>query len=135
MHIKETETQFVYFNFPKDLIDTLWNGQSGHMAVALLSSRFKWITEKSFRIVNKSNLDCLFEICSKDPEDRSIDARYLKLISVAKVDNLHQNTERLDAAHLIDEPQTLEAADVLNRLARVSQDYKVSLVHALNTNN
>ena len=37
--------------------------------------------------------------------------------------------------HLIDEPQTLASADVLNRLARVSQDYKVSLVHALNTNN
>ena len=120
MHIKETETQFVYFNFPKDLIDTLWNGQSGHTAVTLISSRFKWITEKTFKIVNKSNLDCLFEICSKDPLDRTLEARYLKLISVAKVDNLHQNTEKLDAAHLIDEPQTLDAADVLNHLARVS---------------
>ena len=54
---------------------------------------------------------------------------------MAKIDNLHQNTEKLDAAHLIDEPQTLDAADVLNRLARVSQDYKVSLIHALNTKN
>ena len=27
--IKSTKDQYIYFNFPKDLINTLWNGQSG----------------------------------------------------------------------------------------------------------
>ena len=83
--------------------------------------------------MNKSNLDCLFEICSSDPEDRAIESRYLKLLSVAKVDNLHMNEVSLDSRHLIDEPKQLESEDVLNRLCRKSQSYKVGLIHALNT--
>ena len=135
VQIKETQTQFVYFYFPKDLINIVWEGLSSKTAVSLLASRFKWISEKSFRIVNKSNLDCLFEICSNDPLDQNIESRFLRLISVAKVDNMHQNSVTLDSKHLIDEAKQLSSEDVLNRLCRKSQSYKIGLVHALNTRN
>jgi len=65
----------------------MWNAKSGLTAVKILGSRFKWMSEKRFRIINQTNLDCLFELCSTDPEDRSLEDRYLKLISVAKIDN------------------------------------------------
>ena len=77
----------MYYSFPKDLVNTMWNGKSGLTSVLILGSRFKWMSEKTFRIVNRSNLDCLFEMCTTDPDDASIEARYLKLKSVVKVDN------------------------------------------------
>ena len=40
----------------------------------------------------------------------------------------------MQSAHVIDDPKGLETEDVLNRLVRVSQKYKVGLLHALNTN-
>ena len=55
-------------------------------------------------------------------------------MSVVKVDNMHQNMTELDSPHLIDDPQILEIDDVLNRIVRISQNYKVSLVHGLNLN-
>ena len=93
------------------------------------------MSDRTFRIVNRSNLDCLFEMCSTDPEDVSLEARYLKLISVAKVDNQHMNNDQLDSAHLFDDMCTLPAKHILERLVRNSQAYKVDLVHALNTQN
>lgn len=51
---------------PKDLIDTKWNGMGGEKAIQLIASRFKWISEDSFRIINESNMDCIFQICSYD---------------------------------------------------------------------
>ena len=84
--------------------------------------------------MNKSNLDCLFQICSTDSQNLTIESRYLRLMSVVKVDNMHQNMTELDSPHLIDDPQILEIDDVLNRIVRISQNYKVSLVHGLNLN-
>lgn len=89
--IKEAETQFVYLNVPKDLMSTVWNSLEGEDSLKLICSRFKWESERVFRIVNQSNLDCLFEMCTTDPADRDISKRYLKLISCVKVDNLHEN--------------------------------------------
>ena len=64
-----------------------------------------------------------------------LSARYLKLISVSKIDNLFINKSRLDSPHLLCEPFTLKASDVLERLMRINHNYKTSLQHALNTKN
>lgn len=39
----------------------------------------------------------------------------------------------IDSPHLLMERVTLEARDVLERLIRMSQNYKTKLFHALNT--
>ena len=57
------------------------------------------MTDTQIRILNESNIDCLFDICTDDPEDKDIDARYLKLISVVKVDNELQNRNKLNSNH------------------------------------
>ena len=72
------------------------------------------------------------EMCSSDPTDSDPDKRYMKVVSVSKIDNLHTNKHRLNAVHLLHEPFTLEPRDVLERLIRVNQLYKTSLQHAIN---
>ena len=67
-----------------------------------------------------------------DREDEDFDSRKLTLISVVKVDNLHENKTKLDSPHLIDDRKILEDRDVLERLIRVNQSYKTSLQHATN---
>lgn len=95
-----------------------------------MCSRISWEDENIIRVINESNLDCLFEICSTDPKDEDMKARYLKLLSVAKVDNLHGNINQLDSPHELKHKNTLESRDVLERLIRTNQDYKTSLQHA-----
>ena len=74
------------------MIDTIWNNLAGENSVKIIASRFKWESDRTFRIVNRSNLDCLFELCSNDADDLDPSARYIKLLSVVKIDNLHANT-------------------------------------------
>ena len=131
--IKEAETQFLYMYIPSDLINTSWNQSEGEMAIKIICSRIKWESERVLRIVNESNLDCLFEMRSTDPEDKEPSSRYLKLLSAVKVDNQHMNMVRLDSNHFLMDKSTLEPRDVLDRLIRMNQDYKTSLQHALNT--
>ena len=131
--IKEAETQFLYMYIPSDLINTSWNQSEGEMAIKIICSRIKWESERVLRIVNESNLDCLFEMRSIDPEDKDPSARYLKLLSAVKVDNQHMNMDRLDSNHFLVDKSILEPRDVLDRLIRMNQDYKTSLQHALNT--
>jgi len=78
-------------NIPNDLLSTEWNKISGENALKIITSRIKWEDEDVLRIVNAANLDCLFKLSSTDPTDQDIDARYLKLISCVKVDNLFIN--------------------------------------------
>lgn len=120
---------------PSDLINTSWNKNEGEMAIKIICSRIKWEDERILRIINESNLDCLFEMCSTDPNDSDVDARYLKLLSVVKVDNLHENIAQLDSNHYFTDRAFLEPRDVLERLIRTNQEYKTSLQHALNTGN
>ena len=61
-----------------------------------------WHSEKVLRIINEENLDCLFEMTSSDLKDDPIEARYLKLLSVVKIDNLLENTIMRDSPHLIE---------------------------------
>ena len=53
--------------------------------------------------------------------------RYLKLISAAKVDNLHENQDVIDSDHLLVQRKQLEDRNVLERLIRANQMYKTSL--------
>ena len=119
-------------NIPNDLLSTEWEYLEEEKAIALIYSRFKWESERTFRIVNSSNLDCLFLMEEGDREDEDFDSRKLTLISVVKVDNLHENKTKLDSPHLIDDRKILEDRDVLERLIRVNQSYKTSLQHATN---
>ena len=84
-------------------------------------------------MINQSNIDCLFEICSKDKKDRDRSKRYIKLLSCVKVDNLHENQMKLNSPHLLSHKLNLEDEDVLERLIRINQSYKTDLSHALNT--
>ena len=65
--IVETETQQIYYKIPKDFLPMTWNGTRGKNAIHLICSRFSWLSEKVFRFVNESNLDCYIEI-SPDPD-------------------------------------------------------------------
>ena len=106
---------------PGDLISTSFGSiTDGEMALKIICSRIKWENEKQLRIINESNLDCLFEMRSHDPEDKDIESRYLKLISVVKIDNLHENKSKIDSPHLLLERLTLEKRDVLERLIRMN---------------
>ena len=85
------------------------------------------------RIVNESNIDCLFEMRTTDPDDKDSAKRYLKLLSAVKVDNQHENMTQLDSNHYLLDKKLNQPRDVLDRLIRMSQDYKTSLFHAVNT--
>ena len=39
------------------------------MAIKIICSRIKWESERILRIVNESNIDCLFEMRTSDPDD------------------------------------------------------------------
>ena len=86
--IRETEGLLLYVRIPKDFITTRWHGRGGWKAIKIIASRFRWVTERVFRFINESNLDCLIEICTTDPDDLDINCRYFKLLSSVKVDNL-----------------------------------------------
>ena len=88
-------------NIPKDMLKTHWRDQRGWNAIKLIVSRFQWVTEKVIRFINESNLDCLVEICTTDSADKDRDARYFKLMSACKVDNLFENIYEDDSKHLI----------------------------------
>ena len=119
---------------PGDLLSTSFGSESeGQKAIQIICSRIKWEDERRLRIVNESNLDCLFEMKNNDPEDKYIEDRYLQLLSVVKIDNQHENMVVIDSPHLLMERVTLEARDVLERLIRMSQNYKTKLFHALAT--
>ena len=130
--IKESRSQDVYMSIPCDLLSTAWGSMDSEKAIKIICSRFKWESERIFRIVNIENLDCVFEMCSSDPSDKDPAARYLRLVSVVKIDNQHENMAKLDSPHLLSQRVSLEARDVLERLIRVNQDYKTHLQHALN---
>ena len=95
--IKESATQLIYMFIPSDLVSTQWDKNENEMAYKIICSRIKWEDERILRIVNESNLDCLFEMCYKGPKDNDVGSRYLKLLSAVKVDNQHENMTKLDS--------------------------------------
>ena len=77
-------------------------------------------SERRLRIHIQTNLDCIFEMCSHDPEDKSLRKRYLKLISVSRVDNKYTDKEKMDSPHFYQEPFSLRSRDVIERLLRMN---------------
>ena len=96
--IRECHTQEIYLEFPKDLLSTEWNGKGGEGAIKIILSRLKWKNDSMIRIINENDLDTLFEIVSTGEDKKD---RYLKLVSIVKIDNLHENRIRRDSPHLI----------------------------------
>mmetsp|Transcript_8563 Transcript_8563/g.10589 ORF Transcript_8563/g.10589 Transcript_8563/m.10589 type:complete len:124 (+) Transcript_8563:1841-2212(+) len=97
-----TETQEVYMRLPVDMINTEWNDLSEYEAIDLIFARMKWEPdegERRLRIATHNNLDCIFEMCSTDETDQDIEQRFLKLISVCKIDNLYTDFYRQDSPH------------------------------------
>ena len=86
-------------NIPNDLISLAINNEVSKLTIELLFSRIKWVDERTIRVLNSSNMDCLFKMASTDDEDRDLNARYLKLISIVKVDNQHENLSKMDSKH------------------------------------
>jgi len=111
---------------------TRWGVEEGWNAIEIIVSRFQWVTDRIIRFINESNIDCLLEICSHDPEDKIVEARYLKLLSSVKVDNLFENMHTCDSKHLLLDREPQETRDVLERIIRMNQHYKTELVHAMN---
>ena len=89
--IRKTQDQSLYMRIPKDFLSTTGFGKTGWNSIKLICSRFQWITEKVIRIVNESNMDCLIEICTTDPDDLDMSQRSLKLLSAVKLDNQFEN--------------------------------------------
>ena len=99
--IRECATQNVYMRIPKDLLNTDWNGKTGDSSIKIICSRLTWLSERVLHIINEENLDSYFEMCTTDPSDQEPDARYLKLLSSVKIDNLIENQIKRDSPHLI----------------------------------
>ena len=131
--IKEMRTQHIYINIPRDLLNTDWGTMTGESAIKIITSRFMWLSDDSFRIIMEGNLDCIFKFEDLGEDKKGNDRKpVMKLISCAKVDNLFVNMNKRDSPHVILHPPTLESRDVLERLIRLNQRYKVELQHALN---
>lgn len=79
-----------------------------------------WMSESRLKIINESNIECIFDILTTDPSDKDIKARYLKLVSSVKIDNEYENMRRRNSPHMIMEPVPLESRDVLERLIRMN---------------
>ena len=131
--IIESKTRHIYMNIPSDLLSTYWNFLDKKQAISLIASRFKWVDEKVFRIINQSNVDCLFEMVSTDPTDQDPSQRSLKLLSAVKIDNLRENQDTLDSDNLLVKRCTLDDENVFERLIRANQYFKTSHQHAVNT--
>ena len=87
---------------PNTMMTTEWAGIEDEKAIDLIFSRMKWEpdeSERRIRICTSTNLDCIFEIKATDAEDEQVEDRYLELISVCKVDNLHTDVYRQDSPH------------------------------------
>ena len=125
----------MYITIPTDLLNTSWFNLESKKAIQMIVSRFKWVDNKIFRFVNKSNMDCMFEMKTGDPLDKDESKRYLKLLSCVKIDNLHENIDQLNSSHIHDDRHPLEDEMVLPRLIRMNQAYKTNLTHALNRKN
>ena len=91
-----------------------------------------WLEEKRLKIINESNIECIFDIVTSDPKSNDISTRYLKLVSSVKIDNEYENMRERNSPHMIMQPAPLEHRDVLERLVRMNQEYKCSLLHAIN---
>ena len=79
----------------------------GEPALKLILSRIKWKSDRIIHIVNASNLDCYFELCSTDESDNDPTKRYLKLLSAVKIDNEFENMKKMDSPHMMDHPVCL----------------------------
>lgn len=99
------------------------------MAIDLILSRMRWEpcdSETRLRIVTQNNLDCIFEIEGDlDTDDQS--QRHLRLISVVKIDNLQTDMYRVDSPHFFHQPYSLAVGEVVERLIRMNQNYKVQM--------
>ena len=60
--IRKTRTQHVYMYIPNDLIRTTWQNMEGLAAIQIIFSRIKWHDEKTIRVLNEGNIDCLYEM-------------------------------------------------------------------------
>lgn len=130
-----TETQKVYMTFPADMMTTEYGDLSEYEAIDLIFSRMKWEPdekERRIRICTSNNLDCIFEIQATDEPDENPEDRYLKLISACKIDNLHTDVYRQDSPHFYHQPFSLDTKDVIERLLRMNQNYKIQSAHAMN---
>lgn len=90
------------------------------------------MTERRLKIINESNIECLFDIVSSDPQDKHKKDRRLVLMSSVKIDNEFENMVKQDSPHMILQPVPLEHEDVLERLIRMNQNFKSTLQHAIN---
>ena len=102
----------------------------------MVFSRMKWedqdTNERTLRIVAQSNLDCIFEIRTNDPENKDPNQRYLHLLSVVKLDNLHTDCQQIDSPHYFYQPYPLDTSKIVERLIRMNQNYKAVMQHAIN---
>ena len=100
--IRKTRTQEIYMIIPNDLVSMEeWDYAEGQGAIQIICSRTMWYSEKQLLIINESNIECIFDLCTTDPKDESMDARYLKLVSSVKIDNEYENMRRRDSPHMI----------------------------------
>lgn len=60
--IKEAKTQRIFLNIPRDLLNTDWNKMSGEAAIKIITSRFMWLSDDTFRIIMQGDLDCMFKL-------------------------------------------------------------------------
>ena len=86
----EAETQKCYIRIKTDMLNLKWLDLPEDKAIDMIFSRITWVNdkdEKLLRIATQNNLDCIIRIQNDDPDDEYEVDRYIKVISISKVDN------------------------------------------------
>ena len=130
--IRKSATHEEYLKLEPSLLGTASFKDDEYESIKETCKHIRWEDYKDedgnikyrLRILNTGKLDCLFDLVEHD--DKS--SRKLKLVSAAKVDNPISENSR----HMFWERDYLRPQDVLARLIRINQDYKVNILHAQN---
>ena len=49
-----------------------WDFAEGQGAIQIICSRIMWLDEKRLKIINESNIECIFDIETSDPRSNDI---------------------------------------------------------------
>ena len=99
--IIELKTNDIICEIPNDLLELNIEGLKSFDAIKILSSRICFIDDKTIKIINNQNLDCILKIVKNPDYEKQAGELKNKIIlqSAVKLDNLFTNKTKLDHNH------------------------------------
>ena len=96
--VLHASTQIKYMTLDIDMIKMKWLKLPSEEAQDLVFSHVRFCSdfgdEKTLRITTQNNLDCILRMETTDEKDKDPEKRYIKVISVSKVDNLFTDLKK-----------------------------------------